>query len=160
MKVEPQQEHHWLQKLVGEWTYETQCDMGPDQPPSTMKGTESIRSFGGLWTIGEGTVEMPDGSPGKSIMTLGYDPKQRAFVGTWVGTMMAHLWRYRGTVDATGQILTLDSEGPSFADDGKIAKYQDIISFVADDHRVFTARIQNDDGSWNEFMKANYRRKT
>ena len=25
-------EHRWLQKLIGEWTYEIETMMGPDQP--------------------------------------------------------------------------------------------------------------------------------
>ncbi len=29
MKTEPQKEHLWLQKLVGEWTYESECVMEP-----------------------------------------------------------------------------------------------------------------------------------
>ena len=33
MKAEPQKEHQWLQKLVGEWTSEGEADMGPGQPP-------------------------------------------------------------------------------------------------------------------------------
>jgi hypothetical protein len=33
MQAEPQKEHQWLQKLVGEWTYETEAIMEPDQPP-------------------------------------------------------------------------------------------------------------------------------
>ena len=31
MKTEPQKEHQWLQKLVGEWTYESECSMGARQ---------------------------------------------------------------------------------------------------------------------------------
>jgi Protein of unknown function (DUF1579) len=27
MKTEPQQEHQWLQKLVGEWTYEADAPL-------------------------------------------------------------------------------------------------------------------------------------
>jgi Protein of unknown function (DUF1579) len=29
MQTEPQQEHQWLQQLVGEWTYETEATMEP-----------------------------------------------------------------------------------------------------------------------------------
>lgn len=34
-KAEPQKEHEWLNKLVGNWTFEAECFMGPGQP--TMK---------------------------------------------------------------------------------------------------------------------------
>jgi len=38
----PQKEHLWLQRLVGEWTVETECQMGPDQPPArTASGCRS-----------------------------------------------------------------------------------------------------------------------
>ncbi|MGH8526826.1 MAG: DUF1579 family protein, partial [Gammaproteobacteria bacterium] len=43
MKVEPQKEHQWLQKLVGEWTFESDCGMGPGKPNEKFKGTESVR---------------------------------------------------------------------------------------------------------------------
>ncbi|TXT39001.1 MAG: ribulose kinase [Planctomycetota bacterium] len=61
MHAEPQKEHQWLQRLVGEWTFEAECSMGPDQPPMKSTGSEVVRSLGGLWTIGEGQGEMPDG---------------------------------------------------------------------------------------------------
>ena len=32
MKTEPQKEHEWLQRLVGEWTYESECSMEPGKP--------------------------------------------------------------------------------------------------------------------------------
>ena len=53
---EPQKEHQWLQQLVGKWTSETECSMGPDQPAMKTNGKETVRSLGGLWTIGEGEM--------------------------------------------------------------------------------------------------------
>jgi hypothetical protein len=54
---------------------------------------------------------------------------------------MTHLWPYNGTLDAAGKVLTLDSEGPSFSGDGTMAKYQDIIEFIGDDHRTLSSQI-------------------
>jgi hypothetical protein len=156
---EPQAEHRWLQKLVGDWTFENECVMGPDQPPLKSSGTESVRSLGGLWTLGEGRGEMPGGGVGTTLMTLGYDPARKRFVGTFVGSMMTHLWVYDGALDPDGKVLTLDTEGPSFAGDGKLVKYQDIIEFKGDDHRVLSSQALGDDGKWRRFMTANYRRK-
>ena len=155
---EPQKEHQWLQKLVGDWTFESECVMGPDQPPMKSSGTESVRSLGGLWTLGEGRGEMPGGGIGTTLMTLGYDPARKRFVGTFVGSMMTHLWVYDGALDPDGKVLTLDAEGPSFAGDGKLVKYQDIIEFKSDDHRVLSSQMLGDDGKWHRFMTANYRR--
>jgi hypothetical protein len=158
-KVEPQKEHQWLHKLVGDWTAEMECVMGPDQPPVKSTGRETVRSLGGLWTLGEGEGDSPDGTPVKSLMTLGYDPQKQRFVGTFIASMMTHIWPYEGTLDQAGKALTLDSEGPHFAGEGKMAKYQDIIEFENDDHRILRSRMLGDDGNWVEFMTAHYRRK-
>jgi hypothetical protein len=40
-----------------------------------------------------------------------------------------------------------------------MAKYQDIMEFVSDDHRTLSSQMQNDDGTWNKFMTAHYYRK-
>ena len=159
MQAEAQAEHKWLQRLVGEWVFEGEASMGPDQPPTKMAGTESVRSIGGLWTMGEGHGEMPDGAPAITFMTLGYDPQQKRFVGNFIGSMMTHMWIYNGTLDAAGKVLTLDTEGPDFSGGPTLVKYQDIIEFVSDDHRVLKSRLQDKDGNWNEFMAAHYRRK-
>jgi hypothetical protein len=158
MMCEPQKEHQWLQKLVGEWTYEHECASGPDQPPVKASGTEKVRSIGGLWTVGEGQGEMPGGGASTSIMTLGYDPQAKRYIGTFVASMMTHLWIYNGSLDATGKKLTLDTEGPSMTGEG-MAKYQDIIEFITNDHRTLTARLLGPDGKWQEFMTAHYRRR-
>jgi Protein of unknown function (DUF1579) len=131
--------------------------MGPDQPPSKSKGAEVVRSLGGLWIVAEGECATPDGSPGQTIMTLGFDPQRDRFVGTFIASMMTHLWPYNGSLDATGKVLTLDSEGPNFSN-GAMAKYQDIIEFVSDDHRILKSQVLDDDGNWNHFMTAHYHR--
>lgn len=163
MNAEPQKEHEWLQKLIGDWTFESECTMGPDQPVQKFTGKESVRSIGGLWVACEGQGEMPGDLPGGcigfTIMTLGYDPAKKRYVGTFIGSMMTHLWIYEGTVDATGKVLTLDTEGPSFSGDGSMVRYQDIIEFKSDDHRVLMSQMPGPDGKWVRFMTANYRRK-
>ncbi|MFO1448437.1 MAG: DUF1579 domain-containing protein [Opitutaceae bacterium] len=153
-----QKEHAWLQKLVGTWTFESESVGEPGQPNSKQHGTESVKSIGDLWIIGEGQGDMPGGGTATMMITLGFNPVRNRFVGTWVGSMMSHLWVYDGELDASGRVLTLHSEGPSFTDPTKLAKYQDIIEVITDDHRSLTSRSRGEDGSWTPFMTAHYRR--
>jgi hypothetical protein len=156
---EPQSEHAWLQRLVGDWVFEGEASMGADAPPTKMAGSESVRSIGGLWTMGEGHGEMPDGSPAVTFMTLGYDPQTKRFVGNFIGSMMTHMWIYNGALDADRRVLTLDTEGPDFSGAPAMARYQDLIEFVSNDHRILKSRLQDKDGNWHQFMTAHYRRK-
>lgn len=94
------------------------------------------------------------------LMTLGYDPQKQKYVGTWIGSMMAHLWLYEGTLDAEGKVLTLNSEGPNCADEGKLATFKDVIEFPNDYQRVHSSYLLGDDGEWSRVMTTNYRRKT
>lgn len=159
MPAQPQKEHQWLQKLVGEWTYETEAMMGPDQPPVKSTGTETVRSLGGLWFLAEGQGEMPCGGAATTLMTLGYDPQKQRYVGTWIGSMMTHLWIYDGELDASETALTLNSDGPAMTGEEKLGKYKDVIEFKSNDHRVLTSHMLKDDGQWQHFMTAHYRRK-
>jgi len=158
MLAEPQKEHKWLQKLVGEWTYEFEATE-PGQPASNATGTESVRSIGGLWIVAEGHGEMPGCGPATTMMTLGYDPQKKRYVGTWVDSMMTHLWIYDGELDAAERVLTLNAEGPSMAGDGRMAQYRDVIELRSDDHHVLKSHVLGDDGNWQHFMTADYRRK-
>jgi hypothetical protein len=81
----PQNEHQWLQQLVGDWSYEVEATMGPDQPIETSTGTERVKSLDGFWVVAEGQGEMC-GDTATTIMTLGYDPQKQRYVGTWVGS--------------------------------------------------------------------------
>jgi len=160
MKSEPQKEHQWLQKFIGEWACIAEMEMEPGKPAQKSHGSESVRSLGGLWILAEGDGEMPGGGTAETLLTLGYDPQQQRYVGTWIGSMMSHLWVYEGgTLDAARKVLTLEAQGPSFTAEGKTAHYRDVIEFKSDDHRVLTSHVQGDNGEWRRIMTATYRRK-
>jgi hypothetical protein len=159
MKNEAQPQHRWLQQLVGEWTYESECVMEPGKPPETFSGTETVRPIGDLWVLCEGRGEMPGGGLATMLITLGYNPNTERYVGTFVGSMMSHLWIYDGWLDAAGTLLTLEAEGPSFAGDGSMAKYHDLIEIKSPDHHVLSSQVLGEGGEWTRFMTANYRRR-
>lgn len=159
MTPEPQKEHQWLQKFVGEWTFDAEAFMTPNGEPMKHSGMESVRSLGGLWILGEGRGEMPGCGSATMILSLGYNPQTKRFIGTWIGSMMTHLWVYDGSLDEAGNVLTLDTEGPDMAGEGKLAPYRDVVEFKSDDHRILRSQTPAADGGWRTFMTAHYRRK-
>jgi hypothetical protein len=150
----PLPEHQWLDRMLGEWTYTAECQMGPDQPPMQSSGTSVVRSLGGLWSVAEGTD-----SHGTSLLSIGYDPVRKQFVGSFIASMMTHHWLYTGSLDDSGKVLTLDAEGPTMAGDGTMTWYQDIFESIDDNTRTLKSRIKMPDGQYVHFMQATYTRK-
>ena len=154
---EPTKEHAWLHQAVGEWDTEGEANMGPGQPAIKCTGTETVRALGKFWTITENTTTMME-MPMTGVMTLGYDPEKKKYIGTWVDSMTSHLWHYEGTVDAAGKVLTLEAEGPNPAAPGTTAKFRERIEFKSKDHKVFTSSMESD-GQWVTFVTMNAKRK-
>lgn len=152
--MEPTAEHRWLQRLAGAWTFEMEAEAGPGEEPFRDAGMEQVRLLGDTWVMCEHV--MPDGVPVANVMTLGYDPARQRFVGTFVSSMMTHLWVYAGTLD--GDLLTLETEGPSYPVADRTVPYRDTIQLVSDDERVHTSSYRRDDGEWHQFMTTRYRR--
>lgn len=155
---DPQKEHKWLQKLTGEWTFRIEMQTSQEKGPEEFKGTETVRSLGGIWVIAEGEGEVPGGGTANSIMTLGFDPQKGEFVGTFVASMMSHLWVYReGKLDQSGQVLSLVAEGPDMNSPGKTALYRDVIELKNENQRTLSSYVQNGD-KWQPMMTAYYER--
>lgn len=154
----PTKEHAWLQKFVGNWEAEADIIMEPGKPPIKSKGTETVRPIGGFWILSEGKSEFM-GMKFDHVLTLGYDPAKQKYIGTWFDSMNSYLWKYEGTVDSTGKILTLEAEGPCPKEPGKISKFKDTTEFKSDNHRVFTSSMLGDDGKWSTFVTVDSRRK-
>jgi hypothetical protein len=148
--------HAWLQQFVGEWETETEAMMEPGKPPMKTTGTETVRPLGQFWTVSEIKSTMMD-KPFMGNLTLGYDAEKQKYVGTWVDSMTGKLWEYEGTVDATGNVLTLETEGmcPMM---NKMTRFKEVIEVKNKDHKVFSSSIQMEDGSWVTMMTSHARR--
>lgn len=158
MATRPVQEHQWLQQLVGEWRTETEMTMGPGQSKQKAEGRESVKSLGGLWAFTEGKTTMPDGTPMTYYAALGYDVSFKEYRGCWFASVSSHLWKYVGELSADGKTMTLNCVGPNMFKDGETANYRDVIEIVDADHRTLTSYGQNENGEWQEFMKAHFTR--
>jgi hypothetical protein len=154
----PQKEHDWLKQLAGEWEYETEAALEPGKPPVKVRGTESVRTVGGLWIISEHKATLLD-QPFTGILTLGFDVEKKLYVGTWHDSMHSHLLHYEGTLDAAAKSLTILTEGPNPMAPAKRSKFKEVIEVKDKDQKVLTTSMQGEDGKWTEVMTIKYQRK-
>lgn len=153
-------QHVWLKQLLGTWTYTGDCDMGPDKPRVSMTGEETNTALGPYWVLCQAKMSMPNGEFMDARITLGYDTAATQFVGTFAASVMDSLWVYTGQLNDNQIILTLDTVGPSMTDPGKTTAYQDIHELIPGkpNERIFRSRMKVADGTWKEFMTAQYRK--
>lgn len=154
----PTKEHELLNQFAGEWDLKIEMIPAPGQEPIKCEATESAKMVGGFWLVsrGEGNVM---NTPMTNLLTIGYDPKTKKYVGTFVCSADSTLWKYEGAMDASGKALTLETTGPSPLDPTKNAKYRETLELKDKDHKVFTSLMQGDDGKWVKFVTMDYRRK-
>jgi hypothetical protein len=151
----PGEHHRWLDQFVGTWTIDAGT-IGEGEP--TIKGTETVRSLGGRWVIGDQKSELPGMGPMDAVLTLGYNSETGRYQGTWVDSITDHLWVLEGTLDPARKVLTLEAEGPNMMDPAEgDTRYRDVIEFKSADHRTL-ASFALIDGTWVQFASANYRR--
>lgn len=150
-------EHKKLHSLVGTWKTTADLTLGPGQDPITIEGTEEIRALGDLWIKSELTGET-GGHRYAGSLTLGYDPRQKAYVGTFIGDQCNHLWVYSGYMNEEGTILTLETEGPTHDDLARMSRLKDVYEFKNEDHKVVNSYIEGADGTWELYATVDFRR--
>lgn len=165
---QPHENHKWLAQFVGEWDGQAEMLMAPGQPPMVSHGAVHYRMLGELWLIGDMETPMDGDAPSMdNIITLGFDPAQGKFVGSFISPMMTMMWVYNGALDSERRILTLDTVGPDMSSgcapgpdaEVKLAQYQDIIELISPDEHTLRSQVQQADGSWMQFMTCRYTRK-
>ncbi len=155
----PTKEHELLKQFTGEWEMKAETVPAPGQEAIKCEGKESSKMVGGFWFVAQNEGSMM-GMPVNSIMTLGYDPATKNYVGTFVCSMDSTLWKYTGSFDATGKKLTLETEGPSPLDpSNKKTKFRETLELKDKDHKKFTSLMQGEDGKWIEIVTMDYQRK-
>lgn len=146
----PTKEHEWLKQFEGKWETISKVTPGPGMDPVECEGKIESKMLGGFWVVSDFQSDMA-GEPMHAIQTIGYDAEKKLYIGTWVDSMTNHLWKYEGSVDKTGKILTLQADGPSFTKPGEKSPYRDIYEFVNKDEVKFSSQIQGEDGKWITF---------
>ncbi len=151
-------EHEWLLQLVGEWDATWDTEPGNPESADSWTSHESIKAVGDLWIVSEGEASGM-GLDFTSMLTIGYDPAEGAFVGSWIDSIQTRMWTYRGTLDEDRRVLTLAAEGPSMTDPTKTAKYEDRLEIIDADHKRITSVGMNDKGEWEQYMQVNFTRR-
>lgn len=153
---EPTKEHEWLAKLAGDW--ESECEaFVPGQDSIKAKATGTARTLGGFWLVEESDGEMM-GTPVKSILTLGYDPRSKKFVGNWVSSCADSYYTYEGTLDEAGKTLTLETTGPSPLNPAETANFREVLEVQDADHKTFTSYMEVD-SQWQKIVTVTSTRK-
>ena len=159
MPPPPGEHHEWLNQLVGEWAVDTEMMMGPPgTEPTKCTGTDTVRSLGGRWVVSEMESQIPGMGAMSALFSIGYNTETGKYQSTWISSVDDYIWISEGTLDATGKILTLETEGPDMMNPGQTTKYRDVIEIKSPDHRTLTSSAMFE-GQWVQFATANFHRK-
>ncbi len=148
----------FLEAMTGDWSIVAEGVLGPGQDPVRTESREEARLLGSQWLVAEASAVTAGGRPYTSMWILGWDPHEEHFVGTWIASIQTHKWRFTGTLDESGKVLTLETEGPIMGNPANTTRYREIIELVDHDHRTIRSLILGPDGEWFPFARAEYRR--
>jgi hypothetical protein len=154
----PSKEHELLSQFAGDWEVTAETVALPNVEPLKCEGTESAKMVGGFWLVGQTEASMM-GMKVNSLLTIGYNPTKKKYVGTFVCSADSTLWEYEGTMDDDGKKLTLTTEGPSPLDPSKTGQYREELELTDKDHKTFTSYMQGEDGKWVKMVTMSYTRK-
>jgi hypothetical protein len=147
----------FLDQIAGEWAGSTAAVLGPGQEPVRRESTARARMVGN-WLVAEGTITDSEGRAMTSILTIGYDAVDDAFVATYIDQMQRHMWRLKGSLDEAGATLTLDTEGPLMGDPTRLAPFRVVIQSHEPGRKMMRSMVLAPDGEWFEFSRAEHSR--
>lgn len=97
----PSREHAMLMEAVGEW--EGTLEMTMPGMEGKFPATDTITAFGPFWTQSNFESDFM-GMPYKGTGVMGFDPKGKEFVGTWIQNTDSSFMVMRGTINDAGEM--------------------------------------------------------
>lgn len=132
--AKPGENHAFLSRMEGEWTFTNTMWMAPGQPPMKSEGTSSKKMiFGGRYLEENTSGEMMGmGFDGRGV--TGYDNTAEGFAGTWIDSMSTMIATVKG--ERAGDTLTMRGE---YLDPMSMQTLQVryVTRVVSDDEHVF-----------------------
>lgn len=153
----PQREHALLKQFEGEWDAAAQ-PFGTNKESDRMKGTENARmGFGGFWLV----IDHHGDHVGKIFEghgTMGFDPRRKKYVMTWIDNFAPYAMWAEGDADAAGKVFTFTSEGFD-PDTGKTIRVRTVHEVKDADHRTLTFYAPGRDGPERKLGEIHYTRR-
>lgn len=107
---EPTAQHEALMEGVGTFTGTMKMLMPGME--MEMPCTEEVTAFGDFWVVTDFTCSMGPDAVYHGRGTMGYDPRTKEAIGTWIDTTTSHMSMMRGTNDLEKGVTTMDFEMP------------------------------------------------
>ncbi len=152
----PSEEHKVVMQDVGEWVI-----TGKMLTPTgfqDFKGEEKVVAIGKFWTVSHYSSNAMGGLKGSA--TIGFDPKTKKFVGTWVDSFMPTPTRMKGTYDRKTKTMTYETVGTGM--DGKPMPGRIIVHYKDAYNHTFTMLHKDPTGQSDKLvtsMEMSYSRK-
>lgn len=143
----PSEEHKLVMQDVGDWTIKGKMLMPTGF--QNFKGEEKVVSIGKFWTVSHYSSDAMGGLKGSA--TMGFDPKTKKFVGTWVDSFMPAVTRMKGTYDKKTKTMTYETVGTGM--DGKPMPGRIIIKHKDENSHTFTMMHKDPTGQTDDLVK-------
>ena len=145
----PSPEHAYLKKTAGNWDCVMKM-MGME-----MKCTHSSEMVGDFWVVGKFNGDF-GGMKFEGRDACGWDPIKKKYKATWIDSMSPHSMTLYGTFDEASKTMTM--EGTGINEQGKEAKFKEVIVWKNNDEFTFTM-YEEKGGKFEVSFVIDYKRK-
>lgn len=156
MMPKPGKHHEHLKAFVGTWEA-TVTMKDPGGMEMEGKGTETNKLIaGGLWLVTDYEGDF-GGMDFIGHGTMGYDPSEKKYVGTWIDSFTDYIGHSSGEVSEDGKTFTMMVKVKDH-ETGEWTEMKEVSKIVDKDTKTLTFHNKVEEG-WAEFMKIEYTRK-
>jgi hypothetical protein len=152
------EEHKFLHKDVGTWDATMKMFPAEGAEPIESKGSETNELFdGGMWLVSRFQGDIL-GMPFTGMGTIGYDPIDKKYVGTWIDSISPHLTLIKGEYDAATKTLTSVAEVRDFRT-GQVTQSKHITRYIDDNTRIFEIHAKEGGEKERKVLEIHYKRR-
>lgn len=145
-------EHQMLKMDEGVWDAKITLLSRSDGEPAHYDAKETNTMIGELWSIG--TLEIPE-LDYSGFATLGYDPAQQQYIGTWIDSSTPSIVNMSGTYDQETKTLTLFYT--TYGENGQAIERKNVMVYTDESTRDYVMYVKGEDG-WDRSMEILYKR--
>ena len=155
--VSPGESHQYLERYVGEWSYEQSMWSNPTQPAIKTSGVSTKSMIMGDRYLQEEMHGEMMGQPFHGLAVTGYDNLERVLRSTWIDNFSTGIVVSEGKLvgDAGGHILRSEYMNPM---NGESEKIRMVTRYIDEDNHIFEYYVTTPSGQEFRQMVIEYTR--